>query len=243
MKKDYFRLTIADLIITFLLAFMFTVAPSYISKGSLVFSRFSAIYMALNFILFLAIGGVATWILSIPDKSASNKILTAFDNLVNRKNSFGILTLLMFLFWLPTLIILYPGTAINDTWGQLTQYLYAFYSGNTIQFEYIGDHHPVITTFIMGQIIVPIGRITGNMQIGFFVYVLFQSLLTCLTLSYSLIYIRKKLQAGAGFVLIAFLLYSLFPIFPCSAQTICKASMSAVAFTIFTVLFTMLTTQ
>ena len=237
MKKDYFRLTIADLIITFLLAFMFTVAPSYISKGCLVFSRFSAIYMALNFILFLAIGGVATWILSVPDKSASNKILTAFDNLVNRKNSLGILTLLMFLFWLPTLIILYPGTAINDTWGQLTQYLYAFYSGNTIQFEYIGDHHPVITTFIMGQIIVPIGRITGNMQIGFFVYVLFQSLLTCLTFSYSLIYIRKKLQAGAGFVLTAFLLYSLFPIFPCSAQTICKASMSAVAFTIFTVLF------
>lgn len=237
MKKEYFRLTIADLIITFILAFMFTAAPSYISKGSLVFSALSAMYMALYFILFLAIGCAARRLLSSPVKSVSNKTFTAFDNLVNHKHSLSILTLLMFLCWLPTLIILYPGTAINDTWGQLTQYLYAFYSGNTIRFEYIGDHHPVITTFIMGQIIVPIGRLTGNTQIGLFVYVLLQSLLTCMTFSYSLIYMRKKLHMGIGFVLTAFLLYSIFPIFPCSSQTICKDSMSAVAFTLFTVVF------
>lgn len=237
MKKEYFHLTIADLIITFILAFMFTAAPSYISKGSLVFSTNSAIYAVLYFTLFLAIGCVARWLLSVPVKSVSNKIFTAFDNLVNRKNSLSILTLLMFLFWLPTLIVLYPGTAINDTWGQLTQYLYAFYSGNKIQFEYIGDHHPVITTFIMGQIIVPIGRLTGNMQIGFFIYVLLQSLLTCMTFSYSLVYMRKNLQIGPGFVLTAFLFYIFLPIFPCSAQTICKDSMSAIAFTLFTVLF------
>ena len=91
MKKDYFRLTIADLIITFILAFMFTAAPSYISKGSLVFSALSAMYMVLYFILFLAIGCAARRLLSSPVKSVSNKTFTAFDNLVNHKHSLSIL--------------------------------------------------------------------------------------------------------------------------------------------------------
>ena len=229
-------LTAWDLIISLLLAVMFAISPQYIANGQLVFSGRTALLLFLYFIAFLGCGILARFFMCRSSRDNS-RIAQGVQRFLNKKNSLILLSLFMFLLWLPVLIILYPGTAINDTWGQLSQFVYTFYSSDKIQFQYLGDHHPVLTTFIMGQGIIPAAELTGSLQAAFFVYVLLQAFLTCLAFSYSLLYMYKTLDAGEGFVLSVFCIYSLLPIFPGSAQTICKDAISAWIFVYFTIAF------
>lgn len=222
-----------DLIFSLVMAFMFTVAPHYIADGSFVFNgsiiSHTLIYCAVFLVGFIAFRYILVKL---------NFEISFFRKILDHKYSLLILALIMFLLWLPILIIFYPGTVINDTWGQLSQFVYTFYSGDKIHFDYLGDHHPVLTTFIMGQLIVPLANATGNLQIAFFVYVILQSMVTCLGLAYSLTYMYQKLKVGSGFVFIAFLIYSFLPIFPGSVQMIGKDSLNSWIFVFFTISFT-----
>ena len=221
-----------DLIFSLIMAFMFTVAPHYIADGSFAFSGSIISHTLIYCAAFLVGFVVLRYLLAKLDFE-----IGFFRKILDHKHSLLILALLMFLIWLPVLIILYPGTVINDTWGQLSQFVYTFYSGDKIHFDYLGDHHPVLTTFVMGQLIVPLANATGNLQIAFFVYVILQSMVTCLGFAYSLTYMDQKLKVGSGFIFIAFLIYSLLPIFPGSAQMIGKDSLNAWIFVFFTISF------
>ena len=221
-----------DILISLILAIMFAVSPQYIADGSVTLTGGCVVHAALFFIVYLSAVMVIRIFLRHSDLNIS-----FFRKLLENRHSLIWLTLIMFLLWVPVLIILYPGTVINDTWGQFSQFIYTFYSGDKIQFEYLGDHHPVLTTIIMGWLIVPIANAIDNLQIAFFIYVLLQSFITCLALSCSLIYMQKKLQTGSGFIFAAFLIYSLLPVFPGSAQMIAKDSLNAWIFVFFTIFF------
>ena len=147
-----------------------------------------------------------------------------------------ILASVMLLIWLPVLIMLYPGTAINDTWNELQQFIRAF-RGDRVYLEFLYDHHPIVTTFIMGQIIVPIAELTGNWQAAFFFYVLLQAFLTCTAFSCVLVYMGRMLRIRLGFLLFYLLIYAIYPVFPASAQTICKDALFSWIFVLFTVCF------
>lgn len=226
------KVSVWDFFFSIILTILFAISPQYIASGSFAFSINILLKIILYLIVFYATAVCIRVILKCWDFNVG-----FFEKLLVHKYSLIILALIMFILWLPVLISLYPGTSINDTWGQFTQFVYTFYSGDTIQFQYLGDHHPVLTTFIMGQLIVPLANAIDNLQIAFFVYVLLQSFITCLAFSYSLIYMYRKLQVGSGFVLIAFLIYSFLPIFPGSAQIIAKDSLNAWIFVFFTVSF------
>ena len=99
----------------------------------------------------------------------------------------------MLLLWLPLLMALYPGTLINDTWGQLQQFIISIKMGDITQ-NILTDQHPIFDTLFMGLLIIPIVELTGNWHIAIFIYVLFQALLTSLAFSYSILYIRKNLD-------------------------------------------------
>ena len=239
MKKYIQNLTVLDLIVSTFLAFMFTVAPDFIKTGKHTYTARSMGMAVLLIILFLFLAMFFRLLLSVPagnrKRNGAGKAFAAAENLLSYKDALFILAFIMLLFWLPTLISLYPGTAINDTWGQLTQYVYTFYSGSRLHIEYLGDHHPVVTTLIMGGVIIPLTTITGNLQAAFFIYVLVQSFLTCLAFSYTLTYMHDKLRVGTGFTLTAFLIYCILPIFPASSQVIGKDSLAAWIFVYFTV--------
>lgn len=72
-------------------------------------------------------------------------------------------------FWFPIIFALYPGTLINDTWGQLSEYIRYYNIGGTY-YGRLSDHHPFVDTLIMGSIITPFGEKLQNWQLGFFVY-------------------------------------------------------------------------
>ena len=54
---------------------------------------------------------------------------------------------------------------------------------------------------------------------------------------YTLVYMYRKLKVGTGFTTVCFLIYSLLPLFPSSAQLISKDSLTAWIFVFFTVMF------
>lgn len=241
---QHHNLTKLDVFISAFLSFTFTAAPQYISSGSFRFSGRAVVEFVLYIIilLFLAAGGRRLLLMGGSGEGSRGRILAFAENLLSRRMAVILIALLMFLFWLPVLIALYPGTAINDTWNQLYQFVYAFYSGRSggiggIQLRYLGDHHPVAATLIMGVTMIPLASATGNLQIAFFIYVLLQAFITCLAFSYTLVYMYRTLKVGTGFTMVCFLIYSLLPLFPSSAQLISKDSLTAWIFVFFTVMF------
>lgn len=93
--------------------------------------------------------------------------------------------------WLPVLIVLYPGTLINDTWGQLSQFIRWTETGGAKGILY--DYHPIFDTFFIGVLIVPFAKLSGNWHFAIFTYVILQACLTSFSFSYSVLFLRKRL--------------------------------------------------
>ena len=125
-----------------------------------------------------------------------------------------IVACLIFICWLPALWFLYPGTLINDTWGELIQFI-KFTAGDPV----LSDHHPVFDTFLLGAMIVPFSQKTGEWHYAIFFWVLLQSFLTSLAFSCTVDFVYKKLKPGIRAVLLMILFYCLLPIYPASTQT------------------------
>ena len=154
-------------------SFMMAVAPNYIDSGSsnLNFSTFlTGAYIAIALYIFMFLFKVISRYLN--EKVASNIVVFLFDNILNKKNAIIILTLMMLVCWIPVLIFLYPGNAINDTWGQFSQYIKMF-DGGILHRGVLSDHHPFFDTLFMGGIIVPLAHLFNNWKLAFFCYVIF----------------------------------------------------------------------
>lgn len=119
--------------------------------------------------------------------------------------------LLLFLSWLPYLIILYPGTILYDTGTQLYQFF---------GYAPLTNDSPFFQTWLIGSF-VEAGMFIGNAAFGVFAYVLMQMLVFIGVLSYMLELIRsigicKKVREIILFI------YALIPIFPLYAVSIGK---------------------
>ena len=136
--------------------------------------------------------------------------------------------LIILICWLPILVMLYPGTAINDTWSQLQQAI-DFYNGKLN----LSAHHPVFDTFIMGIVILPIALTTSKWHISFFVYVIVQAICTSMSFAYTLKYAKTKLKLNNSFLLIFLIIYCILPIFSFSVQTISKDALFSWIYVLF----------
>ena len=234
-NKAIANITILDLIAALILAAMFTVSPQYINTGSFVFNGASLLQGGLYYFGIIAAAMLLRRLLKLPKSAASH--FNWFERLLNHRFATLLLALLVLVMWLPSLITLYPGTVINDTWGQLSQYVYTFYLDGEVHIECLGDHHPVVSTLIMGAFIIPLASKVGNLQISLFIFVLLQAFFTCLAFAYSLVYMWRTLRVGNVFTFICFAVYCLLPLYPASVQVISKDAMSAWIFVFFTVFF------
>ena len=113
-----------DLVLSAFLAVAFTAAPYYIQTGScsLTVEFFmTAVFMFAGFLV-CSIGmrsvlfGYFSNINNQQQRCVHFEKLSAF---LDGKYAVVKIACIIFLFWLPVLIALYPGTLINDTWGQL----------------------------------------------------------------------------------------------------------------------------
>ncbi len=231
---------IIDYIFCLVLSLAIVAAPNYIKDGECDFS-FS--YLATVLIVFFSLGTVNYFArrlivrnISGPLwKSEFNCLFRTWNKVLNSKYNLWLFFIIILFFWLPIIIALYPGTLINDTWGQLAQFIQYFYKGK--HFGAFSNHHPIFDTLIMGTIITPFGEKINNWQLGFFVYSFIQELLTVFSFALTVYYAYKYLKVKSGYVLTLLLFYALCPIFPISAQTISKDALFSWIYVIFIVLF------
>ena len=203
---------VSGTLICVFLGFAFVAAPQYIETGDCDFGL-GYIFASLVTAIFLCF--VMAVFLKAFSKKAGDKPTSRFglliDRIFNAKHSVLLVGLVILACWAIPICMLYPGTAINDTWGQLFQYATGAYSA----------HHPVLDTLVMGGVIMTLKSLIG-WHPAMFVYVILQAIATALSFSFAMVYADRKLCAGRRAVIAATLFISLIPVYPAAVQTISK---------------------
>jgi hypothetical protein len=146
---------------------------------------------------------------------------------------------LIFAFWIPVMIVMYPCATNHDFINQVYQYQASaptWYTtqGIAIDAEFI-DHHPVFDTLVFGWFI-SVGDALESQNVGMFLFTLLQSFLTALCLGASVCYLErldipKCVRIGA----LAFAVF--FPYYAPYACNAVKDMLYVLAFTPFCLLY------
>ena len=102
--------------------------------------------------------------------------------LFEKKYSFFLLTFLIFLAWVPTLIILFPGNFSYDAGTQIRM----------LQFDVISKYHPVLHTLFLGLTIFFGHNLFGSWSIGILLHSILQMVIMSSIFSFTLLYLHKK---------------------------------------------------
>ncbi|MCU6762670.1 Uncharacterised protein [uncultured Roseburia sp.] len=129
--------------------------------------------------------------------------------------------LIIFITWLPYLIIFYPGSIPYDGYYQLDMFFGIWP---------MSDHHPVLTTYLIGGF-VSLGSII-DLNFGVFLFVLFQSVLCAFIYGYISAYINS-LKINKLFPILTLLFFSLLPMWGAYAQTVGKDTLYYAFFALF----------
>lgn len=224
---------IADILICLLISFIAAIATKYYegtATPQVLFNTFT-IFLSLSSLMFV-IWGLMKWSASFCLDNKP-KFICALDRFFAGKYAWIKLAVIIFICWLPILLILYPGTLSNDTWGQLNQVIRLFDGG----INDLSDHHPIFSTFVISLGLMPIAKITGDWQIAFFVFVLIQALLTALSFSAVICYANKKLHIGSVTCVIIAAVYAFLYVYPQDVQVIGKDPLFAWVFILFMLYF------
>ncbi len=132
-------------------------------------------------------------------------------------NVFVRITVILFLCWLPILILSYPGNLCYDVIGQIEQVIgEAGYSA----------HHPLLHTLLVGGLVKLGGSLFGSYEIGLFLYILVQALMLALALAGTLWWLAKQQFDGKKvshpIMLIILGIYVLSPVYSNVASTALK---------------------
>ena len=170
------------------------------------------------------------------EKFSNNRVCNCAEKLLNCKHPVLAVAAVILACWAIPLIFLYPGTCINDTWGQLHQYMTFVANGGVNVDGQVTDHHPIFDTFLMGTLIVPLAQATGLWHPVMFCYVLLQAICTSLAFSCTVNYAYKKLELGILPTLVILAAVCCLQVFPAMVQLISKDSLHSWIF-VFYVLF------
>lgn len=141
----------------------------------------------------------------------------------------------IFICWLPWIILAYPANLGADSINQLFQYntdAPSYYTTLDIELpgDYI-DHHPALTTLLFG-LFLDLGLLLGSANVGIFIYILLQSLLLSGALALSCCYL-DKLSIAKPIRLASLIFVALFPPFAQYAATMIKDSLFSIFFILF----------
>lgn len=155
-----------------------------------------------------------------------------FEFPLTRRGFLGSLGVI-YLCWLPYLILTYPGVIWYDTQQQLQQFFgipNVFGDGS-----HLSDHHPVFDTLIFGSF-VKFGNLIGSGNVGVFLYAIVQSLITASTLALTVLYLRR-IGVPRQLCKAAMLFFALFPIFPMYSSAMVKDAVFLPYFLLFSLCF------
>lgn len=167
----------------------------------------SILYLAGMYLIYLvACRGLQAILQRDPPVLQAGKIEQWFD-----RQTFWTFCLIILLFWLPHIIIKYPGVLMWDTFQQIKQF--------------IGDYtrissHPALGTLVYGAV-ESAGVAMGNVNIAYFLYMVTQVALLIAVLAYSLV-VMRRFRVPVWVRLGTLCLYALSPCYVGWVTVICK---------------------
>ncbi|MCR2033573.1 DUF6020 family protein [Anaerofustis stercorihominis] len=243
--KFYFeniRLTKKEIIVISLLSVMFSV---FCYLFDILNKELITNYIILRFwIKILGLSLILYCSISIIYKNIDKFVYKNFDNkkVIENKKKIIIGSFLFILAcWIPYIISHYPAMFMGDTVDQLRQIIgltnkTLLYVSDPINPNVvINDSNPVFLTFII-SIFVKMGQLLGNINYGFFLYVVIQVFMSISLFSYS-IYFGVKKGINKYLCILGLLFYSLFPMFPMYAVTIVKNMIFGIFYFIYLFMF------
>lgn len=216
MKK---RKNIIVMLLSILLSIFLIVGNSFKKKGSFEFITNHLIihtvtFLILIFIFYKVISFLFEKLDNIKwkENKQSNKIIKIFN-----KHPFLFCFIIILFCWLPYIISFYPAILSPDPSYQIMQFFhidnkYSTYSILLDPSVIITNHHPVIHTLLLGNM-VKIGTLLGSVNIGLFLYSIIQILILSSTLSYTIVFL-KNIKIPTKYLLLCLIIYALTPVFP-----------------------------
>lgn len=156
--------------------------------------------------------------------------------------TFAVLTAIMFVCWIPYMIILSPGNMSADSRDQFGQFLGNANMCWTVQTVVrnetdilLTNHHPVFHTVLLGCFL-KLGEWMGSYFAGILIY----SVLQCMVLAGTLVFSVLKLREYGMSKRFSYIIYAFFvlcPLFPIWGMTILKDTLFMIALLLVTILF------
>ncbi len=178
-------------------------------------------------VLFACVTGICFY-LFLTKYSSINQVFRRFSipglSLHFLRRDVIIASVVIFLFWLPIIVIMYPSGFTMDTHNQLYMFqagapTYYTTTGETINAEII-DSHPATLTLLYGAFW-SLGHAFGSQNFGIFLFVVLQSIVLAVELGLTTCYLeRQKVPYGLRFLTLFF--FAVFPLFGHYAATMLK---------------------
>lgn len=164
------------------------------------------------------------WIFELVDKGVLSE-KESKDRFEIRRGTFWKIYLIIFLCWIPYLLVFYPGSVPYDGYYQLNM----FYGYNPAS-----NHHPWLSTLVIGGITAA-GRIISD-NFGVFLYILMQSLFC--TFTFTAVCCKIMTYTVAQWFKVAVVLYfAILPVWGAYAQTLMKDVMYYGIFALFGIFY------
>jgi len=165
-----------------------------------------------NFVLFIISLGGYTCLFAelIPLFINGYKKLIASEKMCNL--TFGKSFAIILVFWLPAILLSFPGNLCYDVLGEI---------GMAMGDVPITSHHPLLHILLVGFFI-QIGELVGNISIGLFAYILFQSTMLALALAGTIAWLKKEKACSDTVLLVILGIYCISPMYSNMASTAIK---------------------
>lgn len=209
-SKDRGKKDITSLVLSIIFAFSLTLGiffsqvDTYIVFGSLV-NYLKAFFAIVGFTLLF-------YPALLSFNTFFDKLSITEDN-PNRygKKTFFKVFLFLVLFYLPFLIVSFPGNLCYDSIGQINQVINNNYTA----------HHPLVHTLILGGFVKLGMKLFGSMEIGLFVYTVLQTVFLLICFSICICFFAKK-NVKKAYIRIMMLIFCITPLYTNLATTAIK---------------------
>lgn len=192
----------------------------------------TVIFVILLTMLIASIIKILFCIFAIVDKKICIVGIDTFPRIFNNSRRLFLMSFMVILIaWIPYMVAYYPGTSFGDTSTQIEMFL-SYIQGKA----FLQDHHPVFDTILFGGFIWIGQRFFCSSNIGCFLFIVIQCVMTVAAFSYSCVFLKRKGIRNI-YCFITVLFYALYPPIPQYAITMLKDSLYSWIYVFWFVLF------
>lgn len=242
-KKDK-KKTIFCIVLSIIFSTITLISKSYLIDDTLTNLYITSAQIVKTFIMFFGhyfmYYAIIKKLINIELNSINFKKKTTFiEKQLNKRPALTAIVII-FLLWLPVIIIAMPGISTGDTLDELAQFFHldsswSVESINLINEDiYINMHHPVLHTVTMGAIFL-IGKKISSLTLGAIIYTILQVIFLLFMYSFFIKYM-KKIKIPNLIIFLSILFFGLNPLVVTNALCAVKDTPNA-AFNILYCIF------